>query len=152
MYTPHTVTLYNVDENALTGEPVYNITILEGVFLDVAKSDNVEKSGLADADTATLYIPFSVKAMSTGETPAEKTFIPPKRYRALDADVKPGYWTLETGGVNSGADCFFVKGNNVSEGGYATIREQFDAVFRVSTVNLRDFGTEDMRHWQVGGR
>ena len=149
MYTPHTVTVYNASQNKTTLEMNYNITILEGVFLDIGKSANIEKTGLSDADRATLFIPFSVHA-TDGTTGNVKQYVPPKQYRAMTDPSSA--WTLEDGGKESGVDCFFIKGNVVSSAGYAQLRKTVDYVFTVSTVDLRDFGSEHMRHWQVGGR
>lgn len=149
MYTPHTVTIYNVSENPDTLEQEYNVTFLRGVFLDRRQAINIEKSGLQDADAATLFIPFSVEAIDA-ETESPKEYIGPKAYRQL-SDVT-GYWTLEPGGVSSGADTFFVKGEVLSYEGYGKMREQYDDVYDITTVDMRDFGSEDMQHWQVGAR
>ena len=149
MYTPHVVTLYNAEEDPDTLQLVYNVTVLRGVFLDRSQARNIEKSGLKDADSAALFIPFTVEAVD-GFTGEPKTYIGPKAYRALD-DIS-GVWTLEPGGVSSGVDCFFIKGEIVSEAGYRTLRNTYDDVYDVTTVDERDFGSEDMRHWQVGGR
>ena len=149
MYTPHTVTIYNVSENPDTLEQEYNVTFLRGVFLDRRQAINIEKSGLQDADAATLFIPFSVEAIDA-VTEAQKQYIGPKAYRQLQ-DVT-GYWTLEPGGVSSGSDTFFVKGEVVSYEGYGKMREKYDDVYDITTVDMRDFGSEDMQHWQVGAR
>lgn len=149
MYTPHTVTVYNVTENPDTLALEYNITFLRGVFLDRHEAASIEKSGLRDADAATLFIPFSVNAVdAVTETP--KQYIGPKAYRQL-SDTS-GYWTLETGGISSPTDCFFVKGEVVNYNGYNRIREAYDDVYDVTTVDTRDFGSPDMQHWQVGAR
>lgn len=148
MYTPHVVTLILADEQ--DDGMHYNPVILDGVFLDLSKRSNINRSGLADADSATLFIPFSVKAYD-GETGNDKTYIPPKGYAAM-VD-KSGYWTLFDGGESSGAECFFIKGKIDEEAlSYAEALKKYDYVYRVSTVDLRDFGRESMRHWQVGGR
>lgn len=149
MYTPHVVTVYNVTEDPDTLEINYNITVLDGVFLDRSHARNIEKTGLRDADSAALFIPFSVSAVD-GETGKKKKYIGPKAYREL-AD-KTGYWTLEAGGTNSGVDCFFIKGKVITKAGYRYIREHNDDVYDVTTVDTRDFGSKDMQHWQVGGR
>lgn len=149
MYTPHVVTLYNVTENPDTLEIDYNITVLKGVFLDRSHARNIEKSGLRDADSATLFIPFSVSA-TDGTTALSKQYVGPKAYREL-ADTSD-YWTLEAGGASSGVDCFFIKGEVVTRAGYRYIREHYDDVYDVTTVDERDFGSTDMQHWQVGGR
>ena len=169
MYTPHTVTLIVADE---TDDGMnYNSVILDGVFLDLSKRSNINRSGLADADAATLFIPFSVKAYVpakaetglaiagqavagiaiAGKTKHCKTYLTPKAYAALTD--KYDHWTLFDGGESSGADCFFIKGIIDEEGiSYAEALKKYDFVYHVSTVDLRDFGRKRMQHWQVGGR
>lgn len=140
MYTPHIVTLVMATEGDNGVE--YNSVVLNGVFLDLNKRSNINRSGLADADAATLFIPFSVNA--------DKQYLPPKEYERQSD--KSSYWTVFDGGEASGADCYFVKGEIDAPVSYAEAREQYDYVYQVSSVDLRDFGSERMRHWQVGGR
>lgn len=149
MYTPHVVTIYNVGENPITLEQEYNVTFLRGVFLDRREAANIEKSGLRDADAATLFIPFSVEAVDA-VTGAPKQYIGPKAYRQLE-DVS-GYWTMEGGGLSSGADSFFIKGEVLNYNGYGKMRELYDDVYDITTIDTRDFGSPDMQHWQVGAR
>lgn len=145
---PHTVTVYNTLEDINTGINTYNITILRGVFLDISKGSNVMKSGIVNADAATLYIPMSIKAVNalTGE---EQTFIGGKEYERLE-DVSK-FWTLRTSGGSSTQDCFFVKGEVVEQSGYESMRKQYDFVYDISSVDTRDFGSKSMWHWEVGG-
>lgn len=135
MYTPHTVTLIIAKD----GE--YNAVVLNGVFLDLNKRSNIQKSGLADADAATLYIPFSIHT--------NKKYVTPKEY--ANKTDKARFWTLFDGGDESGAECYFVKGiaDAVS---YREARETYDYCYHVTSVDLRDFGRARMQHWQVGGR
>lgn len=147
MYTPHIITLVNATENS-SGVMEYNITILDKVFLDVSKRSNVNKSGLSDADVATLFIPFSTVGKSVSGT--AKQYIAPKAYDAL-AD-KSGYWTLKDGGKASAGECFFIKGQITNVTSLAQCKADYDYVYSVTTVDLRDFGTQDMQHYQVGGR
>lgn len=149
MYTPHVVTVYNVTEDPTTLALNYNVTILDGVFLDIGKTSTISKLGVENADAVQLFVPFSVSAKD-GTTGATKTYLSPKQYRA--STDKSSHWTLEPGGKSSGVDCFFVKGNVVSQDGYKYLRENYDYVFDVTTVDLRDFGSADMQHWQVGGK
>ncbi len=149
MYTPHAVTIYNVSENPDTLKLEYNVTFLRGVFLDRRQAANIEKSGLRDADAATLFIPFTVEAVDA-VTGAPKQYIGPKAYRQLE-DVS-GYWTLEGGGMSSGEDSFFINGEVLNYNGYAKMRELYDDVFDITTIDTRDFGSPDMQHWQVGAR
>lgn len=145
MYAPHVITVYNLgEEDILTGIRDTNITILTGVLLDASKAVNVNESGLVGADAVNLYIPFSVSA-TDGETGGTKAYLPYNRYRILD-DVS-GYWTLTTDET-----CFFVKGEVVEKGAdFSSINRQYDDVYRVTKIDTKDFGTEDMQHWEVGG-
>lgn len=140
MYTPHVITLViaSEEDNGLE----YNSVVLDGVFLDLNKRSNVNRSGLADADSATLYIPFSIQT--------DKEYLPPKEYEAQES--KDGYWTLFDGGDASGADCFFIKGVIEDPLPYAEAKQRYDYVYHVTSVDLRDFGSKRMQHWQVGGR
>ena len=148
MYTPHTVTIVNAIENPTTLQVDYNLTVLKGVFLDVSKADNVMTSGLENADSATLFIPFSVDARSPlGE---KKTYLPPKEFAT--AQDKSLYWTLDTGGEASASATFFVKGVASSVSSYKEFRNSHDYVFNVTTVDIRDFGSKHMQHFQVGAK
>ena len=150
MYAPHTVTVYNASHEDLdTFKSVYIPTILRGVFLDISKGANVMKSGLENADSATLFVPFSVRAVN-GVTGEEQTYLEPREYER-QAD-KSNFWTLRAGGSGSSKDCFFVKGEVVSGDDYQDINATYDYVFRVSSVDPRDFGSESMRHWEVSGK
>ena len=137
MYTPHTVTLINVVDDG------YNSVVLDGVFLDLSKRSNVNKSGLSDADAATLFIPFYIKP--------DKQYLPPKEYKAKSD--KSGYWTIFDGGDESGADCYFIQGRQTENlYPFSTARNTHDYVYKVTSVDLRDFGSANMQHWMVGGR
>lgn len=143
---PHVVTVFNsYEDNDLK---MHNsITILRGVLLDVSKGTNVAKTGLADADAATLYIPFSVDAVST--TGDKKTYVEPKAFYA--AENQQGLWTLDSGGQSNSTSTYFVKGEVSEMMSLKELRQAYDFVYDVSTVDVRDFGGA-MRHWQVGGK
>ena len=111
MYTPHTVTLYNVriTTDLTTMEDVVdtNITILRGVFFDNAKASNINRSGSTNADAVNLSVPFCVDAID-GIGGHSKRYVTPKEYERLSnhEDV----FTFDTG-----SNCFFVKGEVVEE-------------------------------------
>lgn len=149
MYAPHTVTVYNAQENVDTLKTEHNITVLKGVFLDISKAANVEKSGLVNADAATLFVPMNIKAVN-GRTGAIQTYLPPKEYARLGDPS--AYWTIRASGTLSNKDCFFVKGEVVDERDFEEINAFYDDVFRVSSVDPRDFGSADMRHLEVSGK
>lgn len=146
MYAPHTVSLINViegDDYAMR----YNLTVLHGVMLQASKRTNVNKSGLEDADAVDLFIPFSVQA--TDAAGRAKRFVEPKRYAAMES--RDGFWTLKSGGSSSAVECFFVRGELSEPLSYSEALKTCDHVYRVTSVDIRDFGSADMQHWQVGG-
>ena len=146
---PHTVTVYNKMENDM-GVATYNITLLRGVFLDISKAANVMKSGLTSADSVMLYIPMSIKAINA-ETGEEQRFASPKEYERLSEDERGKYWTLRIGGSSSSMDCFFVKGEVTEKSSFSALKNTYDDVYDVSTVDTKDFGSKSMWHWEVGG-
>ena len=148
MYAPHVVTIYNAYESENL-DLAYNITVIKGVLMDESRGTNIAKSGLSDADTVTLFIPFSAKAVD-GVAGVERTYLPPKAF--YSSTSKDEHWTLDTGGQSSGVASFFVKGRVVDSGSYSSLRSRYDAVYNVSSVDIRDFGTPDMQHFQVGGK
>lgn len=124
---PHTVTVYTREENPVTFENETHITVLRHVFYDASKAVNVRESGLANADSVNLIIPWSVEAVD-GVTGEAQTYLPPKEYEtALD---KASHWTIKT------SDCFFIKGEVVRPGlSFQEINAAFDSVHNVTTVD-----------------
>ena len=149
MYTPHTVTVYNIvretDLSTLKEVDHVYITILRGVMLQASKGANVRESGLEGADAANLYIPFAVEAVD-GKTGAAKTYAKPQEF--FKATDRSGLWTLSYNG--NGGDTVFVKGEFVSDD--MTAVESHDDCYNVTKVDAMDYGSADMRHWEVGGK
>ena len=148
MYAPHTVTIYNIvqeiDPTTLDEvEKVYT-TILRGVMLQASKAVNVRESGLESADAVNLYIPFSMEAVD-GTTGKAKTYAPPQAF--LAAADKSGLWTLSVNG--NGGLTFFVKGEFVTDKEDVAMAQ--DGCYNVTKVDEKDFGSADMRHFEVGG-
>lgn len=145
MILPHTVTVYNIGpEDPQTYEREVNITIIDGVFLDSQRRNSKGQTGAVNADTVTLHIPLPANAKDafTGEN---KAFITPKAYRA--SGDKAGLWTLEP------KDCFFVKGVCVDESGnFQNINKNFEEVYCIVAIDIKDFGSADMQHIEVTGR
>lgn len=144
---PHTVTVYTtaaeVDKETLEDRLTQHITILRGVLLDERKAANVRQSGLESADAVTLYIPFSVDARD-GVTGEEKRYAPPVAF--WNAADRSGLWTLAVGST------FFVRGEVVEpDRDVQFIEMKYDGVYDVTKVDVKDFGSPDMQHWEVGG-
>lgn len=149
MYAPHTVTIYNIvqeiDPTTLDEvEKVYT-TILRGVMLQASKGVNVRESGLEGADAVNLYIPFTVEAVD-GITGKPKTYIGPQSF--FKATDKSNLWTLSYKG--NGGETVFVKGEFISDN--MTVVQYHDDCYKVTKVDAMDYGSADMRHWEVGGK
>lgn len=149
MYAPHTITVYNVvrETDPATFEENTNLyaTILHGVMLQASKAVNVRESGLEGADAVNLYIPFSVVAKDA-TTGKKKRYAGPQDF--WSAEEKSGLWTLSTNG--NGGITFFVKGEFVTDN--ETLALSQDGCYTVTKVDEKDFGSVDMRHWEVGGK
>lgn len=148
MYAPHTVTIYNIvqetDPATLDEVTHVYITILRGVMLQASKGANVRESGLEGADAANLYIPFAVEAVD-GKTGAAKTYAKPQEF--VKAADRSGLWTLSYNG--NGGETVFVKGEFISDN--MTVVQYHDDCYKVTKVDAMDYGSADMRHFEVGG-
>ena len=148
MYTPHTVTVYNVlhetDPATFEDTDSVNITILRGVFLDASKATNVRQSGLVSADAVNLYIPFGVNA-TDGTSGTAKSYAKPQAY--WSAQDRRSLWTLSFEG--NGGETFFIKGEVVLQDLNAA--RAHDDCYVVTKVDEKDYGSPDMQHWEVGG-
>lgn len=152
---PHEITLYSaVDEPTaeditVTVRKNY-ITILRGVLVDATKAVNIIDSGLRDADSVDLYIPFDVVAIDPADIdnpdpPIKKYVDPVTFWRAED---KSGMWTLKADANN-----FFVKGIAVeSENApYDLITLKYGGnVHVITSVDELDYG--GLKHFEVGGK
>ena len=142
MYIPHTVSLISFH----SGTPY--LTILRGVMLQGPDGRAVLQRGDANEDNVTLYIPFSVKA----ETPegGESTFLQPRAYAACTDPT--AHWTLQPEGESAGRCGFFVKGELSEPITLTEAREQFDDVYVIAGYTVHDYGSKNMRHFEVASK
>lgn len=149
MYAPHTVTVYNsvkeTDPSTFREETHLYVTILRGVMLQASMGVNVRESGIEGADAVNLYIPFGVEAVD-GTTGKPKTYTGPQAfYNAAD---KSGLWTLSVNG--DGGTTFFVKGEFVTD--IETVALAHDDCYNLTKVDMKDFGSPCMQHFECGGK
>lgn len=129
---PHTVTLYNVvshtDPATLRTEESREITVIRGVLLEESDGSKASREGYTGQDSATVYAPFLADITDgiTGET--------------------KGSFAYSTDGKT-----FFIKGEVVEPSLTRQELEQVHRVYSVNSVVTRDYGPEDMKHWQIGG-
>ncbi len=143
---PHVITLYNAlaPAGAETREEAAgsHVTVLRGVLLDERQGDTVDALGHNGADACTLYAPFSVQAID-GFTGVSRKYAAPDVFQG--ARDKSGLWTFGLEG-----SCFFLKGEFVAPGKPLEELEQlYGGAYTIIGVHARDYGTRDMRHWEV---
>lgn len=148
MYAPHVITLYNsvteTDPKTFEESTTLYATKLAGVFLDASKAVNVRQSGLESADAVDLYIPLGVTALDA-TSGAVKRYADPQEFSR--AEDKNGLWTLSVKG--NGVTTFFIKGDFVADNEFTALAHP--DCYALTKVDLKDFGSADMRHWQCGG-
>jgi hypothetical protein len=150
VYTNADATLYNYYKNKSTGKVTYTKTYLRGVFWDDTKQANVLKSGLATIESVSVFIPFSVDA-------GDKEFLPPKEYAKLNESDLSKYYTFVTNSQD-----FLIQGiidydiDNTSSqtvtAGLSYLKNNYDKVMTISVVDEKNYGSDDMRHWEIGGK
>ena len=142
MFAPNAVTVYNVCPDGTV-----RMTFLDGVFLETGQEGSVSKNGVVRDG---LFIPFDCVAVDAAGGQVQQ-FCPPGDFDRLDN--RNGFWTVGPKNTRSCVDCFFVRGKVVAPDlSFAEIHDRFQDAFRVSSVFTRDFGSRNMRHWQIGGK
>lgn len=112
---------------------IFKKHLIDNVFWDDSKGIN-RNLGYENADDVNVFIPKSQNDMNG--------YVEPKKYKGLS-----NTWTLENGD-------FIVKGNT-SENEVLSIRElvqKYDNVFTISLVDDKDFGSENMHHFEIRGK
>ena len=100
------------------------------------------------SDNITLYIPFSVRAENPSGEPA--SFLSPKNYAASIEPEK--HWTLQPEGESAGRCGFFVKGELSEPISLEDARDQYDFVYTVAGFTIHDYGSSNMRHYEVASK
>ena len=141
MRTNTAATLYN--RYVSGGSDKYQRTAIIACEWENQKASAVVKSGLLTADSAVIYIPFSIGA----------NYLKPIAWRA----AKTGKWTLAVGDV-------LVKGLVLDEIHDAVVgppavpaftltmlKAAHDDCITIKSVDTFDMGSASMRHWKVSG-
>ena len=150
MYTNADATLYNYYKNKTSGKVTYTRTQLHGIFWDDTKQSNVLKSGLSTIESVSIYIPFSVNTDG-------KEYLPPKEYNKLSESDLSKYYTFATNSQD-----LIVEGlidynidNTTSQtisAGLSYLKNNYDKVMTISAVDEKNYGSDGMRHWELGGK
>jgi hypothetical protein len=142
MRTNADITVYNKYIDPTTRTPMYQRTQLTKVAWEDRKGANVIRSGLLQADQATIFIPYLAHCT---------THLDPKAWLA----AKSGKWTLQSGDI-------VVKGL-VSDEIHAAVvsppsaaftvsdlEAKYDNVLLITSVDPMLSGSQSMWHWKVG--
>lgn len=134
-----TVTLYNRWYDSVLDTENWIPTLLTNCNLIINKGANISKSGLEDADAASLRV---------RDDCTTKEYLEPKAWAQLTALEKVNYYTFSSG------EDFFVEGDTTStiittDNFYQYMRKNKDNVFRVTNS---DRYKDVMPHFEVGGK
>ena len=148
MYTNTGATLYNYDRDKATGKVTYRRTYLRNVFWDDSKQSNVLKSGLTSVESVNISIPFDVDTEG-------KTYKSPKEYlNSIDKDNSFTFTANSQDLIVKGIIDYEIDNSSsqkISES-LSYLKNNYDYVMTISIVDMKDFGSENMRHWEIGGR
>lgn len=132
MYTNTNITLYNRYLDKIERLDAYKRTIIKNVFWDEKKAVNRLQSGLIDADHILALIPFESLVMGD--------YVAPKEFKGEE-----GTFTFQTGDR-------IVKGEVTLDITKPTdLDKQYDA-FTITSVDKKDFGSKNMRHFELGAK
>lgn len=133
MYSNADVTIYNRYLDPATRLDKYKKTIIKNVFFDEKKATNRLQSGLESADHVLLLIPFDYSSKAK--------FVSENVFEGL-VDT----FTLKTGDkvIKGSIDYEIVR--------KASELDELYEVFTISSVDIKDFGSKHMRHWEVGAK
>lgn len=126
------MSVYNKYINTTTKAITFKKHLIDNVFWDDSKGINLNK-GYDNADNVNIFIPKSQNDMSK--------YVSPRNY------LGGSEWTLQNGD-------FIVKGNtNLSSvSKISELNELYDNVFTITLVDDKDFGSDNMRHFEIRGR
>ena len=131
--TESNCTIFNVVYNTEKKLEEICTAHIYGVHWENVKAVNVINSGMSDADSIVVYIPMSART--------DKKYKQPKEFEK----AHDGCLTLRPGDV-------IVKGIVSYEGTIAKITDTFDNSAVITSVDAFDYGSYDMRHWEVSGK
>ena len=129
MMTNTSMSIYNKYTNPLTKEVTYKKHLIKEVFWDNSLGINLN-TGYENADKVNIYIPFNKNDLSSYKFP--------KQYNGSG-------WTIQNGD-------FIVKGNiNINEVEKIKDLNNYE-VFEITVVDVKDFGSDNMQHFEIRGQ
>lgn len=128
MMTNTKMSVFNKYTDTFTKDIIYKKHTIDKVFWDDSKGVNLNH-GYDEADEVNVYIPKDENDMSE--------YVKPKQYNGIG-------WTLKNGD-------FIIKGE-VAENEVSTIKDlSAYETFVITMVDDKDFGSENMHHFEIRG-
>ena len=131
MMTNTSMTVFNKYTEPFTKDVSYKKHLIKQVFWDDSLGINLN-TGYENADKVNVYIPFDKNEDDL------KEYIEPKHYNGIG-------WTLQNGD-------FIIRGL-VTENEVSGIKDlSAYEVFTITMVDDKDFGSENMHHFEIKGK
>ncbi|MFL8951102.1 DUF6751 family protein [Helcococcus kunzii] len=130
MITESNITIYNKFIDSKTRNDVWKKTQIKNVHWEESKGANIIKSGMTNADSVKVFIPYS--------SIEEDVYIDPKQYKGDGFTLKPGD--------------YIVKGLIEDEiTSSSELEKQYSTAVKIKTVdNRNDALIKDLWHFEVG--
>ena len=145
MITNSDITLYNCYIDTSTGKQVYKRTYLYGVNWQGENIKSLTDKALNSEDNINIYIPKSSVVIEN-----DKKYVKPKKY--LDLDDKSNYFTFRGGDiVVNGIIDFEIDPADTTKN-IKALEKTVDDVITIFSVVDYDYGSDDMKHWNIGGK
>lgn len=148
-----TVTVFNLYRSKQLGTATWYPHVLSGCYFNADKAANVEKTGLENADSARLHIPYKVKnekILLKGLENKDFKYLMPKEWDDQTNDMYENTVTFTEG------EDFFLVGefpeipidDSVYRGGvFSYLNSTRDQVYRINTVGKYEL----IPHFEIGG-
>ncbi|MEF9991334.1 MAG: DUF6751 family protein [Peptostreptococcaceae bacterium] len=139
------MTLFNSIYNPETERTEYVTTYLYDIDWQGEQAITVGDKGLLSADKITCFIPFTVK------TEANKKYKSPGEFRQLTTKEATNFYTFKKGDFIV-QDLIDFELSSYEKGNQFKDLERFYTVGTIVSVITNDFGSDYLRHWEVGAK
>ncbi len=119
---PHELTWYKKTEQT----NVFERYVLNRISWQSSRAANIRKSGMLDADKATIYIPFIDDGGNS----------------RADFEFGIGDWLVPGIAQEEMSSLSFTP---------TDLLKKYPRAVKICSVDLKDYGVEYMKHWEIGG-
>lgn len=133
------ITIFNKRYMAAERTEKFVATRIKGVSFYSRKGTSSGSTGIDKEDTYTIRIPAN--ADTSG-----KVYVDQMEYAGIDDKTYPGFWTLQPGAI-------IVRGLlDLEEATETELKKTYpDVIFVTNFSDNRDRGSDNVKHWRIGG-